>query len=271
MKSYFPYLIIVFFFGTIFTEAMSQSLLTTPHFLEARKKAENEQKRLLVHFTASWSNPCSKMFSTTYRNDEVRKILQNEFIFTLIDIDDFDGYVLSQHYNINNLPTLVLFDQNGRVIKRHQGKLTAEELKKFIEAEGDAEESAVAINETKDQPGMMERINNTPGIESTEVVKNQHKIDTNTAAKKQVEEKEEYYAIQLGAFTDKANAEKMLENYSSQSIQDLHLQSELLNERERFLLLGGKFSSREQAEQKLVELRTNGKDGFIKSIKSTNG
>ncbi len=273
MKSYFPYLLVVFFLGSVVTETIGQSLLSSPHFLEARKKAENEQKRLLVHFTASWSNPCSKMFSTTYRDEEVRKILQNDFVFTLIDIDDFDGYVLSQHYNVNNLPTLVLFDQNGRVIKRHQGKLTAEELKEFIEAEGDTEEQPLAKNQTKDQPGMMERINNTPGNEDTDTVEARKKTEETATTKTQLEEQKEkeYYAIQLGAFTDKANAEKMLESYSSQSIQDLHLQSELLNERERFLLLGGKYSSREQAEQKLVELRNNGKDGFIKSIKSSNG
>jgi thioredoxin-related protein len=273
MKSYFPFLVSALLLTSFSLEIVAQNLLASPHFLEARKKANEEDKRLLVHFTASWSNPCSKMFSTTYRDEEIRDLLINKFVFTLIDIDDFDGYVLGQHYHINNLPTLVLFDQNGRILKRHQGKLSAEELKEFLDSEVKAGEESLAKPSDATKPGMLERINNTPVKSSDELAKNEAVNENRVQQDNSTTENlsESYYAIQLGAFTDKNNAEKMLHSYSAYAIGDLHLQSELLNDRERYILLGGKFKSREQAEQKLAELRNNGKDGFIKTFNNSNG
>ena len=274
MKQTIQYLLLLVLFTGNSVEAFSQHLLASPHFLEARKKAADEQKRLLVHFTASWSNPCSKMFSTSYRAEEVNSLLRSEFVFTLIDIDDFDGHVLGQHYNINNLPTLVLFDHSGRVLKKHQGKLSASELLEFLKAEQnhDADIMVKAEEENK-QPGMMERINNTPSpdIKEESVVKQAAPSLPPSKELKQEKNIEQYYAIQLGAFSDKGNAEKMLDNFTAYSIPDLHLQSERLNDNARYLLLGGKYGSRDQAEQKLGELRNQGKDGFIKLFNLTDG
>lgn len=252
MRQYLNILALLTFAGLLSFQAISQNLIGSPHFLEARKKALEEEKVLLVHFTASWSNPCSKMFSTTYRNPEIRETLQEKIVFTLVDIDDFDGYVLGQHYGINNLPTLVLFDHKGRILKKYQGLLNEQDLMEFLNIEGVEPDVVLSSATDNSSPGLMERINDAPGETKDNTIQS-------------------YYAIQLGAFTDKSNAEHMMHSFSAYSIHDLHLQSELLNNNRRYLLLGGKFASREQAEVKLKELRNQGKDGFIKHLKNNDG
>jgi len=254
---------LIFFF--VWTEAKAQHLIGSPHFLEAKNKAAAEDKNLLVHFTASWSNPCSKMFSTTYRDEEVLQILREDFIFTLVDIDDFDGYVLGQHYNINNLPTLVLFDSKGRVLKKNRGALNTEDMMAFMANDhwSVAEKEEVASTGEKDrsEPGLMERINDTPVAETEK--------ESTQSAKKQSQTQEaapkpsEFYSIQLGAFSEMKNAEQMLQQKSTQAVSSLHL----ITEGQRYLLLDGEFPTREEAENHLEKLKSAGENGFIKKIK----
>lgn len=241
----------------------AQSILSTPHFLKAKQEAAERDVNMLVHFTASWSNPCSKMFGTTYRNELIRQILMEEIVFTLIDIDDFDGYVLAQHYNIQNLPTLVLFTPDGRVLRNHRGFMNEEELAKFLNLEIDWDGEVLAANESNNDPGLMERINGSPGNSK----QNQNTDKELDSGQDQADiSAKDFYSIQLGAFSQKVNAEQMINNFDRQIADKLLVMPEAHVNGKRYLLLGGKFQSRNEAEQFLAKLRSQGTDGFIKKI-----
>lgn len=48
-----------------------------------------------------------------------------------IDIESIQGEDIIAKYEIRTVPTLILVDEDGKVIKRHTGLLGIEDLKKF--------------------------------------------------------------------------------------------------------------------------------------------
>ncbi|TVR88204.1 MAG: hypothetical protein EA411_05740 [Saprospirales bacterium] len=261
--------------GLIAQQIAAHPILGTPHFLKAKKAAAEKDVNLLVHFTASWSNPCSKMFGTTYREQEVRKLLKEEMVFALVDIDDFDGYVLASHYNIENLPTLVLFSPDGRILRFQRGFLDKEELLAFLDSDQKFEEGEVLAEKRAEDPGMMERINGGPsgGEDSASSTDGSEQLTVEKPAESPAEKPQansaplrEFYSIQIGAFSERANAEKLIEQADQGIRSELLVYPESLPTGDRYLLLGGQFDNRQQALDFLSRLKERGMDGFVKKI-----
>ena len=49
-----------------------------------------------------------------------------------VDITSKEGETLVEKYNIRTVPTLLLIDDNGSIIKKHIGILNVEDIKSFI-------------------------------------------------------------------------------------------------------------------------------------------
>ena len=49
-----------------------------------------------------------------------------------VDITSKEGETLVEQYNIRTVPTLLLIDNNGSIIKKHIGILNVEDIKSFI-------------------------------------------------------------------------------------------------------------------------------------------
>lgn len=49
-----------------------------------------------------------------------------------VDITSKEGETLVEQYNIRTVPTLLLIDDNGSIIKKHIGILNVEDIKSFI-------------------------------------------------------------------------------------------------------------------------------------------
>lgn len=49
-----------------------------------------------------------------------------------INIEEDNGDMLADKYNVKGLPTIIIIDEHGAIIKQHTGILTVENLKHFI-------------------------------------------------------------------------------------------------------------------------------------------
>ncbi|HUW31009.1 MAG TPA: thioredoxin domain-containing protein [Planctomycetota bacterium] len=78
-------------------------------------KARASGKPTMVEFFAEWCPPCKKMKPTI---DELRKDRKDVNIVS-IDVDQNEALPL--RYGIQNLPTQVYFDRNGKEVDRHEG------------------------------------------------------------------------------------------------------------------------------------------------------
>ncbi len=104
-------------------------------FAAAQAEAEREQRPLLVHFSATWCQPCSKMNREVLKSADVKRLLDDRFIGVKVDADKHPELV--KQFGIQMLPSdLVIDPHNGRVLAESQG---ATDLKAFLTFAGRAE------------------------------------------------------------------------------------------------------------------------------------
>jgi thiol-disulfide isomerase/thioredoxin len=71
----------------------------------ALAKAKEQEKLLLVDFTATWCGPCKKMDADTWRNAEVGAWLAEHAVAIQVDVDEQKD--LAQQFKVNAMPTVV--------------------------------------------------------------------------------------------------------------------------------------------------------------------
>lgn len=77
----------------------------------------------VIKVYADWCGPCR----------ELEKLLQECGIeHESVDIDSMDGEGLSLKYNIRSLPTLIITDNEGNLLRKLSGMVSKEKLVEFI-------------------------------------------------------------------------------------------------------------------------------------------
>ena len=81
----------------------------------------------LVDFYATWCRPCQTMMPIL---EQIKAKLGSKIRIIKIDIDKSPA--AAQTYNVQSVPTLIIF-QNGKMLWRQSGVVQATQLEKIIE------------------------------------------------------------------------------------------------------------------------------------------
>lgn len=101
-------------------------------FTQAKEKADQEHKLLLIDFTASWCPPCKKMESTTWADDAVQSWIKENAIAIQVDVDE-DTKTTSK-FKVKAMPTIVLFsaETSNSEFGRQVGFMSSGELLRWL-------------------------------------------------------------------------------------------------------------------------------------------
>lgn len=97
-------------------------------YKEFRAAARAANKPYFIYFYANWCMPCKKMNDITFRNAEVVKYINDNYMGYSADGESriTEGKNLAEYYDVYFFPMLVIFTPEGKVIEKIDGFLTPE-------------------------------------------------------------------------------------------------------------------------------------------------
>ena len=121
--------IFLFTFGLIPIDGFGQYKI---RFLEenleaAKQVAKSEQKKVFVDTYAPWCVPCKKM-EVLFKDPEVADFFNAHFVSVRINMDGSQGKIMHTQYEVVFLPTLLILDADGNIIRKEDRLLTKNEL-----------------------------------------------------------------------------------------------------------------------------------------------
>jgi len=98
-------------------------------FEDAKKLAKESGKLIFVDCYTNWCGPCKRMAATSFKDVEVAKIYNEQFINFKVEMEkDSDGPEMARLYRIQAYPTLLILNADGKVVKQILGGQTSEGL-----------------------------------------------------------------------------------------------------------------------------------------------
>ena len=190
---------------------------------QAKELAAEQGKLVMVDFYANWCAPCKWMEESTFADPEVVSIINNHFIPVKIDIDQIDGYSMKQQYSVRYLPTIIIFDENGRVLSRVEETLSASKMSEFL----------TSHLEGKPNMNLVKKINVSP---------------KNTAHTFSPKDEKSLYRVQVGSFSEFKNTYKVVNSLKDQFLEPVIVLNDYRNEKTYYNVMIGEFKTKREAD-----------------------
>lgn len=98
---------------------------------KALAEAKKQNKLIFLDAYASWCGPCKSLKKYTFTDKEAGDFFNQHFINVAVNMEKGDGPALSQQYNVDAYPTLIIADANGRMVTYTKGYISPKQLIDF--------------------------------------------------------------------------------------------------------------------------------------------
>lgn len=249
----------------------------------SKSRAMTEGKLYFVDFDASYCATCRNMDESTYMSERLASYISKNVVAVRVDVQDFDGVMWSQQYEVEALPTMLIFNEQGELVKRIVGYKSADDLiEEFSQLRSLKPAPVPAINNTPapapivaDKP--MSKTN-SPDNPSTTVTTVPNTTNDNGLILKPVstgfglyevavrKQESNGYGVQVGVFstyeTVLSQASTFKRKYTKKTL--IHIDEH--NGSVVYKLLLGTFKSKRDAAYFRNDLRKDNVDGLIKNL-----
>jgi thioredoxin-related protein len=239
----------------------------------AQQKAKAEKKLYFVDFDASYCASCRNMDASTYQDPALASFMENNVVALRLDVQDFEGAMWSQNYEVEALPTMLIFNQDGKLVKRIVGYKSAKDLmatfsevlpKKDIKSET---VKAVEQKLTSPQPIVDDEKPALKPVTTNAGLTNKTPSSVGLYELNVKRFASNGFSIQIGVYNSYdfmlEQAEKLSDKFPSQKIL-MHVDD--IGGQRTFKLLIGNFYDKIQASEFKESLRKSGFDGILKDL-----
>jgi thioredoxin-related protein len=231
--------------------------------ITAKEKAMAESKMYFVEFYAKWCKPCQWMDKHTYTDEQLARYVNENYLAVRVDIDDFDGFAWKQKYNVEYLPTILVFNHEGRMLGKYEKSLSANKLLGILKEHQGGYQTPVVTEVVREDPTPTRKVEPEPVYTASAEPETQP-ARPNVASEQIVIGPE--YRVQVGTYSVADNVFRQVEelkttfNHPVKVFNHKNIDTGTV----LYRVTVGKFSAREDAEVLLATLKRKGYDGFVK-------
>jgi len=198
-------------------------------------------------------------------NEQVSHVLDQEFVSVEVDIDDVDQGEWIEEYQVGCLPTSLVLDEKGLILKEITGHLSVPELLDLLSAY--TKSSALVENTTFVLPKVEK---STPSVSEEPIVYTATKPEAPKAAPKKmmnnvvISRAEPLRTVTVGAFASVDN----VTNYKAKLEAELGFDFFItMNDKSLYQLNVGRFNSKMEAKEIIESLKKNNSEYYIRVLK----
>lgn len=262
--------------------AQGSAINFTTNPTEAQSRAMREGKLYFVNVTATWCIPCQWMEEHTFVNETLVDFVEDHYLAVQIDFDDPNATIYKKRFRITALPSLLVFNEKGELLDRYETSLSKEELLLVLQKNNSSASRipskialpAVDYKTNRIEPGSISRPALIPDelSEATEeaslekISAQQGTAFSKPSAQAKPSALHVGFSLQVGVFSDVANAERTVTRMQQQFNQPVKIVEIEQKEKRLYKVMLGKFERKEDAASFLQKLTNLDIKGYVKSL-----
>ncbi len=270
----------------------------------AKSKAAIEGKLYFAEFSASWCAPCRLLEETTFSDPTVIDYISKNYIPVKVDIDDFDGIALKQVYNVQTIPTIIIFNSKGKLLEKYDQALPTSKMLTLLKKHNIPSNRVKTVSATTPPPRTNQVNTNTYNTTpSTKLVSTSHspmkqqgsripsKSDKKPITPIKTEESipansgtdlmpqgnglyrfkvrhqpSKGFSVQIGAYREYGNVLRAVASVQDRFKQPIIVHIMQYGDQTIYKILVGEFNSRQQAIDYQSNMKQKGVDGVLKDL-----
>jgi len=232
---------------------------------EAISEAGAKGKLVFLDFTAKWCVACKIMDEYTYHDTNVKSYLTSSYIPVRVDVQDLDGLIWKEHYNVVSLPTIIILDSRGYLLGKFEQSLTATVLSQILGAFDEGGNKGIVSTPAPPlapNPAMDYSTSSEPEISKPSTTVSWPTTHGVHSWKNPLSG----YSVQVGVYGNEANAMRR-----ARTIQALRSEVILVQEfrpkgKRLYRVLYGIYPTSTAADDQLQRIRKLGEKGLVKNL-----